>query len=48
MKVEASCYEVVVSSLASDEDVSYTEAADYCTAANGTLISAENIEEVTL
>ena len=48
VKVDSSCYEVVVSSLASDEDVSYNEAADYCTAANGSLISPENIEKVTL
>ena len=48
VKVDSSCYEVVVSSLASDKDISYTEAVDYCTAANGSLIGPENIEKVTL
>ena len=44
--VKDSCYEVVMSTLATDEDVSYADAADYCSYRNGSLISQEKVEEV--
>ena len=44
--VKDSCYEVVMSPLATDEDVSYVDAADYCSSANGSLISPGKVDEV--
>ena len=46
--VKDSCYEVVMSPLSTDEDVTYADAADYCSSGNGSLISAEKIKEVIL
>ena len=44
--VKDSCYEVVMSPMSTDEDVTYTDAADYCSSGNGSLISPEKVEEV--